>query len=105
MPPSRVQVLQLPLQGALARGGLAVVLKRLQGQDPRWLKAATGRDFLLDFSRVRAYPAEGCMLMNMYIFYAFICSRQSVPKNYAALFKMLSGACTVLQHFALRNMA
>ena len=52
-PRSRVQVLLLPLEGPLDHGGLVFVLKRPPRQGNEWLKSASGRDFHLDFSRVR----------------------------------------------------
>ena len=48
-----MQVLQLPLEGPLERGGLAFVLKRPPGRGAEWLKSAIGCDFFLDFSAVR----------------------------------------------------
>ena len=53
MAPLLAQVLQLPLEGPLERGGLAFVLKRPPGRGAEWLKSAVGRDFFLDFSAVR----------------------------------------------------
>ena len=47
------QLLQLPLEGPLQRGGVAFVLKRPPGRGAEWLKSVVGRDFFLDFSAVR----------------------------------------------------
>jgi hypothetical protein len=45
-------VLQLPLEGVLAGGGITAVLKRPAGNHPEWLVGPHGRDFFISFAEV-----------------------------------------------------
>lgn len=45
-------VLQLPLEGVLAGGGITAVLKRPAGNHPEWLVGPHGRDFFFSFDKV-----------------------------------------------------
>ena len=46
-------LLQLPLEGALAGGGIAAVLKRPPGTNPEWLTGPGRRDIFVPFSEAR----------------------------------------------------
>ena len=56
-------VLQLPLEGVLAKGGaLSFVLKRPQGVHPEWLQSAENQDFRVSFEEVKTVflPRVAC---------------------------------------------
>jgi hypothetical protein len=46
-------VLQLPLEGVLAGGGIAAVLKRPPGAHPEWLTGPARRDIFVPFQEAR----------------------------------------------------
>ncbi len=51
--PAHALVLQLPLEGVLAKGGaLNFVLKRPQGMHPEWLQGSGNHDFRISFEKV-----------------------------------------------------
>ena len=54
-------MLQVPLEGVLYSGSLAVVVKRPTGKQPEWVTGLKGRDLTLSLERVSEYlhPQHG----------------------------------------------